>query len=73
MTSPDLVRLREEFDAMLRRANLRPPPDYYLGALDNYAEMRRLAAVVRQAFEPEDEPACVFKVHSTVLEKGDAP
>lgn len=65
--------LHEEFDAALRRAGIVVPPERYLGTLDNYAEMRRLAALVHRDFDPGDEPASTFSARLATTPEGEAP
>jgi hypothetical protein len=69
----DAGALREEFDAALRRAGIVVPPERYLGTLDNYAEMRRLANLVHRSFAPEDEPAATFSVRMAMPSADAAP
>lgn len=62
----DPLALRREFDALLARAGLVVPADRYEGCLQNYAEMRRLANVLRGRLSPEQEPANVFRLPTVV-------
>jgi hypothetical protein len=73
VSGADAWALREEFDAALRRAGIVVPPERYLGTLDNYAEMRRLANLVHRTFEPEDEPAATFAVRMAMPAEGAVP
>lgn len=73
MSGGDARALSEEFDAALRRAGIVVPPERYLGTLDNYREMRRLASQVHRAFEPEDEPAASFCMRMAMRSEGEGP
>lgn len=62
MSAEPSQALRTEFDALLSRSGLAVSLDRYEGTLRNYAEMRRLALLLRGGLEPEHEPANVFRL-----------
>jgi hypothetical protein len=66
MMSDDLQALRREFDALLSRGGLTVPPDRYEGCLQNYAEMRRLAHLLRGRLAADQEPANAFRLWTVV-------
>lgn len=56
------LALRAEFDALMARSDIAVPIDRYEGALANYAEMRRLAGLLRRPRAAESEPSNVFSL-----------
>jgi hypothetical protein len=49
-----------EFDMLLARAGMSVPDDRKAGVLAGYAELRRLAQLLRTRRSPFDEPANIY-------------
>ena len=52
--------LEREFDEVMAARDIVVPADRKAGALAGYAELKRLAELVRQPLDVESEPAGVF-------------
>lgn len=58
----DPATLRAEFDALMSRSGIVVLPERYEGTLANYAALRRVLGLLRQAHSPEAEPSNVFRL-----------
>ena len=54
--------LARELEALLNRAGAVCPPERWAGLLAAYADMKRMAGLLRQPRGPADEAATVFSV-----------
>lgn len=52
--------LEREFDLLMARSGIAVPPERKAGAVAGYAELKRMAEVLRQPRNAESEPSNVF-------------